>query len=70
MTLGGLPLRTAFVVWVGRDANGHFEGFVERARTGEKHRFDGLDSLAGLIARITDGAEAETANGEAKPDEE
>ena len=49
--------RTAFVVWLGRDAEGHFEGTVERARTGEKHRFHGLDAVPGLIQRMTESLE-------------
>ena len=46
--------RTALVVWVARDATGNVEGTVERARTGEKERFHGLDALAEVIARLTE----------------
>ena len=49
-----IPQRTAFVVWLGRDADGHIEGVVERARTGEKHRFQGLEELGPLIGRMTE----------------
>ena len=48
--LDALPTRTAFVVWLGRNTAGRFEGVVERARTGEKHPFQGLESLGSLIA--------------------
>ena len=46
--------RTALVVWVGRDKAGNVEGTVERARTGEKERFQGLDGLAQVIARMAE----------------
>ena len=49
-TSGETPSRAAFIVWVERDASGRLEGVVQRARTGEKHRFHDVDSLARLIA--------------------
>ncbi len=49
--------RAAFIVWLGRDAAGQLEGTVERARTGEKHRFHGLDAIAGLLQRMTEDSE-------------
>ena len=49
--------RTAFVVWLGRDATGQFEGIVQRARTSEKHPFRGLEALGPLIGRMTEGDE-------------
>jgi hypothetical protein len=52
--LESVPTRTAFVVWLGRDAAGRFEGIVERARTGEKRPFQGLESLAPLIGRMSE----------------
>jgi hypothetical protein len=52
--LESVPTRTAFVVWLGCDAAGRFEGIVERVRTGEKRPFQGLESLAPLIGRMTE----------------
>jgi hypothetical protein len=45
-----------FVVRLSRDAAGRVTGIVERVRTGEKERFEGLAALATVIARM---AEAE-----------
>jgi hypothetical protein len=50
-----VPTLAAFVVWLNRDTAGQFKGTVERARTGEKHQFDGLESLGSLIARMSEG---------------
>ena len=52
-----VPTRTAFIVRLGRDATGQFEGIVERARTGEKHRFHGLETLGSLIAGMAAATE-------------
>jgi hypothetical protein len=52
--LEAVPTRTAFVVWLGRDAAGRFEGIVERARTGEKRPFRGLEALGPLLDRMTE----------------
>jgi hypothetical protein len=47
------PLRPqAFIVRItGTRAEG-YAGIVERVRTGEKHRFQGLETLGGLIGRL------------------
>jgi hypothetical protein len=41
-----------FIVRVTPADAGEIAGTVERVRTGEKHRFSGLDALGTLIARI------------------
>lgn len=41
-----------FIVRVTSADAGEIAGTVERVRTGEKHRFTGLDGLGALIARI------------------
>jgi hypothetical protein len=48
---------TGFVVWITREAEGRLSGIVERVRTGEKHRFQGLDTLGALIDRMMNGAD-------------
>ncbi len=55
--LDAVVARTAFVVWLGRDTAGRFEGIVERARTGEKQRFQGLEGLGALIGRMSEADE-------------
>jgi hypothetical protein len=47
------PLRSqAFIVRItGTQADGYV-GIVERVRTGEKHRFRGLETLGRLIERL------------------
>ena len=41
-----------FVVRLSRVAGGRLGGVVERVRTGEKARFDELDALAAVIAKM------------------
>lgn len=41
-----------FIVRITRDEAGRLTGVVERVRTGEKARFDGLDGIAAAIARM------------------
>jgi hypothetical protein len=41
-----------FVVRLSRDAAGQVTGIVERVRTGEKERFEGVAAIATLIARM------------------
>jgi len=42
----------AFIVRVTPAHGGEIAGTVERVRTGEKHRFSGVDALGALIVRI------------------
>jgi len=44
-----------FVVRVSTDRAGVIAGVVERVRTGEKARFQGLEDLGALIARMIEG---------------
>jgi hypothetical protein len=41
-----------FIVRVSCDDAGRLTGIVERARTGEKHRFRGVSGVATLIERM------------------
>jgi hypothetical protein len=41
-----------FVVRLARDAAGRVTGIVERVRTGEKERFEGVAAIATVIARM------------------
>lgn len=41
-----------FVVRLSADSTGRLRGVVERVRTGEKRRFDGLEALGPLIGRM------------------
>jgi hypothetical protein len=43
-----------FVVRLSRDEAGRLTGIVERVRTGEKERFEGLASVATVIARMVE----------------
>jgi hypothetical protein len=43
-----------FVVRLSRVAGGRLSGVVERVRTGEKARFNELDALGAVIARMLD----------------
>jgi hypothetical protein len=50
------PLTSTFIVRVTLGGPAGLSGVVERPRTGEKHRFDTLEALGVLIARML-GAE-------------
>lgn len=41
-----------FIVRIARAEDAGLTGIVERVRTGEKHRFHGLEELAPLLARL------------------
>jgi hypothetical protein len=43
-----------FVVRLSRDEAGRVTGIVERVRTGEKERFEGLAAIATSIARMVE----------------
>lgn len=43
---------TSFIVRVSIDPAGRLAGAVERVRTGEKRGFDGIDTIAAVIARM------------------
>jgi hypothetical protein len=43
---------TTFIVRVSRPADGPLTGTVERARTGEKQRFEGLEAVGALIGQM------------------
>ena len=43
-----------FVVRARREASGRWVGIVERARTGEKRRFEGVDEIGAIIADLLD----------------
>ncbi len=44
----------AFIVRVTTGGRAPLSGTIERVRTGEKHRFEGLEALAPLIAQMVD----------------
>lgn len=46
----------AFVVRVTIGGKTALSGTIERVRTGEKHRFKGLDALGPLIAQMVESA--------------
>ncbi len=41
-----------FILRLSRDETGRITGIVERVRTGEKERFEALDTLARVIDRM------------------
>ena len=41
-----------FIVRVSRNESGRIAGVVERVRTGEKERVDGLEAISAAIARM------------------
>ncbi len=41
-----------FIVRLAADEAGRVTGIVERVRTGEKERFEGLGAIAALLARM------------------
>ena len=43
-----------FIVRVSQDAGGGVRGIVERARTGEKQQFHGVEAISPLIARMVE----------------
>ena len=45
-----------FILRVSVDEAGRVSGIVERARTGEKERFQGLEALGPLIAHLVEDA--------------
>jgi hypothetical protein len=49
-----------FVVRLSRDATGRATGIVERVRTGEKERFEGIATIATLIARMVEADHIES----------
>jgi hypothetical protein len=50
-------LTASFIVRVSIDPAGRLAGTVERVRTGEKRRFDGIDTVAAVIARMMSAGE-------------
>jgi hypothetical protein len=48
----GEPFATSLIVRVTVTENGAVNGVVERPRTGEKHRFEGVEALGVLVAQI------------------
>jgi hypothetical protein len=52
------PLLTIFIVRVTGVTPGRMVGTVEQVRTGERHRFDGVDMIGALVARLMSGAHA------------
>ena len=47
---------STFIVRLSRDHEGHLTGIVERVRTGQKERFQGLDHIGEVIGRMVAGA--------------
>ena len=47
-----------FVVRLSSDEAGRVAGIVERVRTGEKERFDGVAAIATVIARMVEADHA------------
>jgi hypothetical protein len=50
-----------FIVRLSRDETGRLTGIVERVRTGQKERFEGLAAIAPLIARMAEADHVQTA---------
>jgi hypothetical protein len=46
-----------FIVRLSPARGDQLTGVIERVRTGEKHRFDGLDGLGAVLARAVAAAE-------------
>lgn len=42
----------SFIVRIARDDTGQVRGVVERVKTGAKERFDGVEAISPLIARM------------------
>ncbi len=55
--------RAVFIVRLDRDGLGRVTGVVERVRTGEKAKVDGLEDVGGLLAAMLARGEAEPAPG-------
>jgi hypothetical protein len=47
-----LIFSTSLIVRLNVTEDGAVQGVVERPRTGEKHRFDGVEALGVIVARI------------------
>ena len=52
MTREATRSAVTFIVRATRGAGGRLQGIVERAKTGEKERFDGSEGLARVIERM------------------
>ena len=59
-----------FIVRVSQNESGRIAGVVERVRTGEKERVDGLAAISGAIARMlgADPQDGERCDGEREGD--
>jgi hypothetical protein len=53
------PPQITFIVRVSTDRTGVIAGVVERVRTGEKARFQGLEALGALIATMAAPSQTE-----------
>jgi hypothetical protein len=51
--VGDHPAAMTFIVRLTEAEPGRLTGIVERARTGEKHRFDRLEALGKLIVQMS-----------------
>lgn len=51
-TPGGGVLAMTFIVRVGANEAGGIVGVVEHVRTGRKERFDGVETISGVIAAL------------------
>jgi hypothetical protein len=51
-TQGGSVLPMTFIVRVGANEVGGVVGVVEHAKTGRKERFDGVESISGVIGAL------------------
>ena len=49
------PRLMTFIVRLSLDAAGRFTGIVERVSTGEKERFQSVEALSPLVARMAKG---------------
>jgi hypothetical protein len=55
----GEPFATSLILRVIVAEDGVLNGVVERPRTGEKHRFEGVEALGVLVAQIAKKAAQE-----------
>jgi hypothetical protein len=60
------PPPVSFIVRMRRDDDGHVSGVAERVKSGEKVRFESVEALGPLIARMA--AEDDTGRGRAPGD--
>jgi len=50
--MDGAPFSTSLIVRLTVTEDGAVHGVVERPRTGEKHRFEGVEALGAIVTHI------------------